>query len=266
MVPDRNEMLSSELTACHETVSSLKSVNDDLNAKLEEANKSSSCVEHVSICNRCKDFDVDACNEHLMSITKLNDEVASLNAQLKTCKINFDQLKFARDAYTIGRHPSIKDGLGFQKEKKMFTSYIKNKDSQDTIIFGDGNQGKVKGLGKISTTSEHSISNVFLVESLGYNLLSVSQLCHMSYNCLFTNVDVSVFRRSDGSLAFKGVLDGKLYLVDFSKEEADLDACLIAKTSMGWLWHRRLAHVGIKNLHKILKGEHVLGLTNVCFE
>jgi hypothetical protein len=262
----RNEMLSSELSACHETVSSLKSVNDDLNAKLEEANKSSSCVEHVSICNRCKDFDVDACNEHLMSITKLNDEVASLNAQLKTCKINFDQLKFARDAYTIGRHPSIKDGLGFQKEKKMFTSYIKNKDSQDTIIFGDGNQGKVKGLGKISTTSEHSISNVFLVESLGYNLLSVSQLCHMSYNCLFTNVDVSVFRRSDGSLAFKGVLDGKLYLVDFSKEEADLDACLIAKTSMGWLWHRRLAHVGIKNLHKILKGEHVLGLTNVCFE
>jgi hypothetical protein len=85
----------------------------------------------------------------------------------------------------------------------------------------------------------------------------------MGYNCLFTNVDVSVFRRSNGSLAFKGVLDGKLYLVDFSKEEADLDACLIAKTSMGWLWHRRLAHVGMKNLHKLLKGERVLGLTNV---
>jgi hypothetical protein len=119
----RNEMLSSELSACHETVSSLKSVNDDLNAKLEEANKSSSCVEHVSICNRCKDFDVDACDEHLMSITKLNDEVASLNAQLKTCKTNFDQLKFARDAYTVGRHPSIKDGLGFRKETKNLTSH-----------------------------------------------------------------------------------------------------------------------------------------------
>jgi hypothetical protein len=118
----RNEMLSSELSACHETVSSLKSINDDLNAKLEEANKSSSCVEHVSICNRCKDFDVNACDEHLMSITKLNDEVASVNAQLKTCKINFDQLKFARDAYTVGRYPSIKDGLGFQKETKNLTS------------------------------------------------------------------------------------------------------------------------------------------------
>jgi hypothetical protein len=118
-------------------------------------------------------------------------------------------------------------------EKKMFTSYIKNRDSQDTIIFGDGNQGKVKGLGKIASTTKHSISNVFLVESLEYNLLSVIQLCHMSYNCLFTNINVSVFRRSDGSLASKVVLDGNLNLVDFLKENADLDACLIAKTHMG---------------------------------
>jgi hypothetical protein len=48
--------------------------------------------------------------------------VASLNAQPNTCKSNFDKLKFARDAYTIGRHPSIKDGLGFRKETKNLTS------------------------------------------------------------------------------------------------------------------------------------------------
>jgi transposase InsO family protein len=106
-------------------------------------------------------------------------------------------------------------------ENKMFTSYVKNKDSQDSIIFGDGNQGKVKGLGKVAITSAFYLQCV------------LSQLCNMGYNCLFTNIDVSVFRRSDGSLAFKDVLDDKLYLVDFSKEEADLDACLIAKTSMG---------------------------------
>jgi hypothetical protein len=84
-------------------------------------------------------------------------------------------------------------------------------------------------LSKIAITIEHSISNVFLVEWLGYNLLSLSQLCQMGYNCLFTNVDVTVFR-SDGSLAFKGVSDGKLYLVDFTKENVDLDACLRAKS------------------------------------
>jgi predicted RNase H-like nuclease (RuvC/YqgF family) len=89
-------MLSCELSTCHETISSLKSANDDLNAKLEVANKS--CVEHVVICNRCKDFNVDACVEHLTSIAKLNGEVASLNAQLKTSKNEFDELKFARDA------------------------------------------------------------------------------------------------------------------------------------------------------------------------
>jgi hypothetical protein len=64
-------------------------------------------------------------------------------------------------------------------EKKMFTSYVKNKDSHDAIIFGDGNQGNVKGLGKMAITSEHSISNVFLVESLGYNLLSTDLVQHV---------------------------------------------------------------------------------------
>jgi hypothetical protein len=115
-------MLSSKLSACHESVPSLKNLNDELNAKLEEANATKSCVEHVVICNRCKDFDVNACDEHLISIAKLNNEVASLNAQLKTCKVDFDKLKFARDAYTVGRHPLIKDGLGFRKETKNLTS------------------------------------------------------------------------------------------------------------------------------------------------
>jgi hypothetical protein len=34
-------------------------------------------------------------------------------------------------------------------EKKMFSSYEKNQDPQRAITFGDGNQGLVKGLGKI---------------------------------------------------------------------------------------------------------------------
>jgi hypothetical protein len=145
----RNEMLSSELSACHETISSLKRLNDDLNAKLEEANKSNSCVEHVSICNRCKDFDVDACNEHLIAITNLNDEVASLNAQLKTCKNDFDKLKFARDAYTIGRHPSIKDGLGFRKETKNLTS-------QKALVLN-----KEKGKAPMASSSQKDHAHIY---------------------------------------------------------------------------------------------------------
>jgi hypothetical protein len=56
---------------------------------------------------------------------------------------------------------------------------------------------------------DHSISNVFLVDSLDYNLLFVSQLCKMGYNYLFTDTCVTVFRRSDDSVAFKGVLEGQ---------------------------------------------------------
>jgi hypothetical protein len=50
---------------------------------------------------------------------------------------------------------------------------------------------------------------------------------------LFINKGVTIFRRSDGSFAFKGVLRGKLYLVDFITDEVELDRCLIAKISMG---------------------------------
>jgi hypothetical protein len=87
----------------------------------------------------------------------------------------------------------------------------------------------------------------------------------MGYNCLFTNKGVTVFRRSDGSYTFSGILRGKLYLVDSIPEEMELDKCLIAKANMGWLWHCRLDHVGMRNLHKLQKEGHILGLMNVAF-
>jgi hypothetical protein len=81
-----------------------------------------STMEHVVICNRCKDFHINACNAHASTILKLNNDVANLNAQLKICKGDYEKLKFVRDTYTIGRHPSSKDGLGFQKGTKNLTS------------------------------------------------------------------------------------------------------------------------------------------------
>jgi hypothetical protein len=55
----------------------------------------------------------------------------------------------------------------------MFTSFEKNDCESDCITFGDNSQGQVLGFSKIAITTEHSISEV-LVESLDYNLLSVS--------------------------------------------------------------------------------------------
>jgi hypothetical protein len=138
-------------------------------------------------------------------------------------------------------------------EKRMFTSFEKNDCETDCITFGDNSQGQVLRFGKIAITTECSIFKILLVESLDYNLLFVSQVCEIGFNYLFTDKGVTVFRRCDGSFAFKGVSRGKLYLVHFILEEMKLDKCLIVKTNMGWLWHRRLAHVGMRNLHKLQK-------------
>jgi hypothetical protein len=123
-------------------------------------------------------------------------------------------------------------------EKSMFSSYSPTTNSNENIIFGDNSKGEVIGLGKVVITLDHSISNVLHIDSLSYNLLSISQLCEMGYNCLFTDKGVEVFRREDSSIVFMDRLKNKLYLVDFSKSKAKIETCLVAKSSMGWLWHR----------------------------
>ena len=79
-------------------------------------------------------------------------------------------------------------------EKNLFTSIEYDNIPKETIVFGDNSNGEVIGLGKIALAHDNSITNIFLVETLGYNLLSVSQLCGMGYNCLFTNEGVTVTR------------------------------------------------------------------------
>jgi hypothetical protein len=74
------------------------------------------------------------------------------------------------------------------------------------------------------------------------------------------------FRREDSSVAFTGQLTCKLYLVDFRTSRVSPDTCLVAKSDKGWLPYHRLAHVGMRNLAKLLKNDHIVGLTNVTFE
>jgi hypothetical protein len=58
-------------------------------------------------------------------------------------------------------------------DSKMFNS-IKPKDiGISSITFDDNSKGDVKGLGRIATSNDMSISNVLLVEILNFNLLSI---------------------------------------------------------------------------------------------
>jgi hypothetical protein len=114
---------------------------------------------------------------------------------------------------------------------KMFTS-IDNEGSEcDKITFGDNSKGKVKGLGKIAISNDLSISNVLLVESLSYNLLSVAQLCDLDLICKFSPKDVVKDSIKSDELIFKCFRYDNLYLVDFSSNDASLSTCLFTKLS-----------------------------------
>ena len=68
-------------------------------------------------------------------------------------------------------------------DARIFNSINTNgNDGYDSITFGDNGKGKVKGLGKIAISNDMSTSNVLLVESLNFNLLSMAQLCVLDSN------------------------------------------------------------------------------------
>jgi hypothetical protein len=71
-----NEKLISkakDLNVCNDVISNLRNENAMLHAKIDELNvykPSTSAVEHISICTRCRDINVNAIHDHLALITK----------------------------------------------------------------------------------------------------------------------------------------------------------------------------------------------------
>ena len=147
----------------------------------------------------------------------------------------------------------------------MLVDLVDSLKSSSDITFGGNSKGKVLGLGKFVISSDASLKNVMLVQSLHYNLLSTIQLARAGYDSLFSEFHVIIFKRDSLKVVFVGHVEDNLYVVDFSKESTHLQTCLMAKAGVGWLWHRRLAHVGMRNLQSLLKGEHIIGLSDVSF-
>ena len=81
------------------------------------------------------------------------------------------------------------------------------------------------------------MDKVMLVESLGYNLMSVSMLCDLDMVVVFGRYHCVVIMEADHSKVFEGFRRGDLYIVDFSTGPQPA-VCLLAKALEGWLWHR----------------------------
>ena len=74
------------------------------------------------------------------------------------------------------------------RDPKMFSSLDDNVVGYNDIIFGDNSRGKVKEIGTIAISSDHSLLKILLVDSLKFNLLSVTQLCDFGYKISFTKM------------------------------------------------------------------------------
>jgi hypothetical protein len=106
-----------ELDVCNVSISNLRDENDILHAKIVELNSckpSTSTVEHVTICTRCRDVNIDAIHDHIAMIKQQNNHIAKLDAKIAEHELENEKFKFARSMLYSGRRPGIKDGIGFQ--------------------------------------------------------------------------------------------------------------------------------------------------------
>ena len=125
------------------------------------------------------------------------------------------------------------------------------------IIFADKGKSQVLGLGKVAITKDGHMDKVMLVESLGYNLMSVSMLCDLDMVVVFGKYRCVVIMEADNSKVFEGFRRGDLYIVYFSARPQPA-TCLLAKafrrlvmaSTTRSCWHEELTHTRKEEAHQ----------------
>jgi hypothetical protein len=97
---------------------------------------STSTVEHVTICTRCRDVNVEAIDDHLAMIKQQNDHIAKLTAKITEHELENESFKFARSMLYNGRCPGIKDGIGFQQGSQNNTKLNAPKNKLSNFVKG----------------------------------------------------------------------------------------------------------------------------------
>ena len=102
---------------------------------------------------------------------------------------------------------------------KQVVTDLKPNITNVTVSYENNNESKVLGLGKVEVAPDVSLVNVMLVETLGYNLLSVSQLCLLGFSVFFDTNSVILLWSKSLKVAFVGYVESGLYVVDFLGED-----------------------------------------------
>jgi hypothetical protein len=136
---EKCENLSKEINMCNDSISCLRIENDNLIAKIEELNvyiTSTSTIENVTICTRCRYVNVDAIDDHLAMIKEQNDHKAKLNAKIVEHELENENFKFARIMLYNERRSSIKDDIGFQQGSQSNTKLNATKNKLSNFVKG----------------------------------------------------------------------------------------------------------------------------------
>ena len=133
------------------------------------------------------------------------------------------------------------------------------------VTYGDNNKGRILGVGKIGTNSSNSIENVLLVEGLKHSLLSVSQLCDKGYLVSFDSQKCLIEHKHDINIKHVGHRVNNVYMIDLSIKQEN-NHCFLSKDDDPWLWHKRIAHINMDHLNKLISKDLVVGLPKLKFE
>jgi hypothetical protein len=100
------------------------------------------------------------------------------------------------------------------------------------VTFG-GNQGKIIGIGSVGN-QYITITHVYLVESLNFNLLSVSKLYDNGYHITFDSNACHLIDSSTNKLLYQGKRYKSVYYLYLSHFDFD-EICLSVIVSDSWL-------------------------------
>src|SRR4051812_32406057 len=104
---------------------------------------------------------------------------------------------------------------------------------------------------------------LMLGETLGYNLLSGSQVRLLGFSVFFDGTSGILLLIKSFQVSVVGYVENGLYVVDFSGKTTSAALGLLSKHDLGWLWHRRLAHVNMRTLQTLHSRGHITGLKDV---
>ena len=127
-----------------------------------------------------------------------------------------------------------------------FLYFLKLKKCSGSITFGDKSKCKILGVGKVGKDPSIVIDNVYLVEGLKFNLLSVSQLYDKGNQVIFDKEKCVFKTPNTGDTFISALRHDNVYALNTNEITAQNFNSLKAITDDPKLWHRRL---GRSNMH-----------------